>query len=108
MDRISRYILVVGIPTAAIYSVLAPISADSGLSISTLVEGTGYMFLVLGWGCLILQPLAMQYGKRPIYLLSTLGTMVGNHGIFRHISVQPLTAFCIGNDGLGSLLSYNW
>ncbi|KIV92420.1 hypothetical protein PV10_03720 [Exophiala mesophila] len=69
------YILVVGIPTAAIYSILVPISVDSGLSISTLVEGTGYMFLVLGWGCLIMQPLAMNYGKRPIYLLSTLGTV---------------------------------
>ncbi|KIW11188.1 hypothetical protein PV08_10488 [Exophiala spinifera] len=75
MFSLCTYILVVGIASAAIYSVLGPISADSGLSISTLVEGTGYMFLTLGWGCLILQPLAMQYGKRPIYLFSTLGTM---------------------------------
>lgn len=27
-------------------------------------------FLFYGWGCIIWQPLALQYGKRPAYLLS--------------------------------------
>jgi hypothetical protein len=35
------YTLMVGIASAAIYSVLAPISEDTGLSLSTLNEGTG-------------------------------------------------------------------
>ena len=31
---------------------------------------------MFGWGCLVWQPLALQYGKRPAYLLSLLATMV--------------------------------
>ena len=32
------------------------------------------MFLFLGLGCLVFQPLALQYGKRPVYLFSMLAT----------------------------------
>jgi len=35
----------VGIASAAIYSVLEPISEDTGLTIADLNAGTGYMFL---------------------------------------------------------------
>ena len=42
---------------------------------SDLNAGTGYMFLFFGWGCLVWQPLALQYGKRPVYLFSILATM---------------------------------
>lgn len=34
------------------------------------------MFLFFGWGCIIWQPLALQYGKRPVYLFSILATLV--------------------------------
>ena len=30
------------------------------------------MFLFLGWGCLLLQPIALAYGRRGVYLFSTL------------------------------------
>ncbi|ESZ93039.1 hypothetical protein SBOR_6560 [Sclerotinia borealis F-4128] len=75
----SMYTLMVGIASAAIYSVLEPISQDTGLTIDQLNAGTGYMFLFFGWGTLIAQPIALQYGKRPVYLfsmLATLGTML--------------------------------
>jgi len=39
------YTLMVGIASAAIYSVLAPISEDTGLTLADLNAGTGYMFL---------------------------------------------------------------
>jgi MFS family permease len=86
------YTLMVGIASAAIYSVLEPISEDTGLTLNDLNQGTGYakcqhfdhtnganssrfMFLFFGWGCLVWQPLALQYGKRPIYLLSMAATL---------------------------------
>lgn len=70
--------MAVGIASAAIYSILTPISEseETFLSIDDLNKGTGYMFLMFGWGCLICQPLAQQYGKRPMYLFSLLATMV--------------------------------
>ena len=73
---ISMYTIVVGIASAAIYSVFEPISEDTGLSLNDLNSGTGYMFLLFGWGCLVWQPLALQYGKRPVYLFSMLATLV--------------------------------
>ncbi|KAK5170585.1 uncharacterized protein LTR77_005173 [Saxophila tyrrhenica] len=69
------YTLMVGIASAAIYSVLVPISEATTLTLDDLNAGTGYMFLAFGWGCLFWQPLALQYGKRPVYLISILATL---------------------------------
>jgi hypothetical protein len=44
----SMYTLMVGIASAAIYSVLEPISEDTGLTLDQLNAGTGYMFLFFG------------------------------------------------------------
>ncbi|ODV74626.1 uncharacterized protein CYBJADRAFT_171641, partial [Cyberlindnera jadinii NRRL Y-1542] len=38
----------VGIPSAAIYSVLTNISEETGISLGNLNSGTGYMFLFFG------------------------------------------------------------
>lgn len=77
MACMSLFTLASGIASASIYSILIPISADSGLSLDTLNQGTGYMFLFLGLGCLFWQPVAQQYGKRFVYLTSMLLTLVG-------------------------------
>ncbi|KAK3077491.1 hypothetical protein LTS18_010113 [Coniosporium uncinatum] len=69
------YTWMVGIASAAIYSILTPIANDTGLTLNDLNAGTGYMFLFFGWGCLFWQPLALQYGKRPVYLFSILATV---------------------------------
>ncbi|GAB7358070.1 hypothetical protein MBLNU230_g0232t1 [Neophaeotheca triangularis] len=66
------YTLGVGIPTTLHYSVIADITADTGISTAELVQGNGVMFLFLGWGCLLWQPLALTYGRRGVYLISLL------------------------------------
>ncbi|CDO93832.1 unnamed protein product [Kluyveromyces dobzhanskii CBS 2104] len=68
------YTMGVGIPTAAIYSVLNDVSRQTDISLSQLNNATGYLFLFLGIGCFVFQPLALQYGKRPVYVLTMLAT----------------------------------
>ena len=51
----------VGIASAAIYSVLEPIADDTDLTLGDLNAGTGYMFLAFGWGCLVWRTLFTTY-----------------------------------------------
>ncbi|EXJ88082.1 hypothetical protein A1O1_05010 [Capronia coronata CBS 617.96] len=81
------YCLFVGMASAAVYSVLVPLSIDSGLSVADLNAGTGYMFLFFGLGCIVFQPLALQYGKRPVFIFSMLATL----------AIQVWSAYCTTN-----------
>ncbi|KAI7058224.1 MFS general substrate transporter, partial [Hortaea werneckii] len=75
LAMVAVYTLGVGIPTTLHYSVLADITADTGISTTDLVQGNGVMFLFLGWGCLFWQPIALTYGRRGVYLASQLLTV---------------------------------
>ncbi|KAF7554062.1 hypothetical protein G7Z17_g3179 [Cylindrodendrum hubeiense] len=64
------YTIMVAIPSSAVYSIVTPIRKETSLTLANINNGTGIMFLFYGWGCVIWQALALQYGKRPVYLFS--------------------------------------
>ncbi|POS70695.1 major facilitator superfamily transporter [Diaporthe helianthi] len=70
------YTMLLAIPSSAVYSVVTPIRKATGLTLTDLNNGTGIMFLFYGWGCILWQPLALQYGKRPAYLVSLIANIV--------------------------------
>lgn len=78
------YVIATGIAHALQYSLLPNITNDTGISTATLVEGNGLMLLFFGWSCLLWQPLALVYGRRGVYLASTLLT----------VPIMVWTGFC--------------
>ncbi|KAG9649676.1 major facilitator superfamily transporter, partial [Aureobasidium melanogenum] len=70
------YTVMMVFPSAAVYSVAKPISTSTGISITTINRGTGVMFLLYGWSTVFWQAVALQYGKRPIYLISSAASVV--------------------------------
>jgi MFS family permease len=102
------YVFGTGIATSLQYSVLADITADTGISTANLVEGTGVMFLFFGWACLIWQPISLTYGRRGVYLITMLLTiplMVWTaysssspewfaHRVLLGIVVSPIESLC--------------
>ncbi|KAG0648241.1 putative MFS-type transporter [Hyphodiscus hymeniophilus] len=105
----SMYTLMVGIASAAIYSVLEPISEDTGLTLADLNAGTGYMFLFFGIGSKILQGFVgapieslCEISITDIYFAHERGTYMGLYAFMLAGSnfLAPVFAGFI-NDGQG-------
>ncbi len=86
---------------------------------ANLRAGTGYMFLFFGWGCVIWQPLALQYGKRPVYLFSMLATLVRSSpsttrmscGASKNLHIYVASMYLpilSGNSNVVSILQDKW
>jgi hypothetical protein len=85
-------------------SSLSQVADGIGVPLATLNSGAGYLFLLAGWSNLFWQPLALQYGKRPVYIISTIGNLVGNEsGTGGH-----LTDAIIGSHCVDSKYSLHW
>jgi MFS family permease len=70
--NIYLYTFTVGVGATCTYSYLVDISTDTGITLTQLNLGTGFIFLLAGWGNLLWQPLALTVGRRPMYLLSLI------------------------------------
>lgn len=80
-------------------SSLTEVAAGMNVPLGTLNSGAGYLFLLAGWGNLFWQPIALQYGKRPVYIISTIANLVKHHlsvseelfsqHLYRHLRPGP-------------------
>lgn len=54
------------------------IQVSYGATLNQMNITSGLCFLFLGVGCIVLQPLAMKFGRRPVYMLGTILNIIGN------------------------------
>ncbi|WWC70366.1 uncharacterized protein I206_104316 [Kwoniella pini CBS 10737] len=72
------YQFVVNLQAAVLYAIYTPLIEEKGLSLDQLNAGTGYLYLFIGIAAIFTQPLALGYGKRPIYIISTFACALLN------------------------------
>ncbi|CAN6675008.1 protein Hol1p [Trichomonascus vanleenenianus] len=66
------YVFMAAGQSAGLSPALLSMEKDMGISLADLNAGSGYLFLFYGIGCVVLQPLALSFGRRSIFLLSLL------------------------------------
>jgi hypothetical protein len=63
-----RYTLAAALSASSLFAIFLPLSEATGLSLEQLNAGTGFSYFPIGFGPLLLQPLALALGKRPVYV----------------------------------------
>lgn len=94
--------------SALLFSILVPFGEDTGISLNTLNQATGWTFLVAGLMPIVINPLAEIIGKRPIYLGSMLiqaglyawaanlkgGAQWTGNSVVRGVALAPAFTLC--------------
>lgn len=65
---------------AAIQSAFVNIAQDLHVSLQRVSYLVSLFIVILGGGPLFWKPLSDRYGRRPIFLISLIGSLVGNIG----------------------------
>ncbi|KAK4508086.1 hypothetical protein PRZ48_001824 [Zasmidium cellare] len=82
---------------AAIIPVFENIAEDLGTSLTRASYLTSLQIAVLGWAPLFWKPVANRYGRRPVWLISTLGALLFNVGCalsHSYAAMGVCRAFC--------------
>ena len=75
---------------AGIIPAFGPISEALGCSVTRASYLTSLQIAVLGWAPLFWRPIANRYGRRPVWLISTLGSMLFNIGCAKSTTYSSL------------------
>jgi MFS family permease len=63
-----RYTLAAALSASSLFAIFLPLSEATGLTLEQLNSGTGFSYFPIGFGPLLLQPVALAFGKRPVYV----------------------------------------
>ncbi|WWC62615.1 uncharacterized protein I303_105212 [Kwoniella dejecticola CBS 10117] len=66
------YTFAVAVSATSLYSIYGPLSDAIGLTLDELNVGAGYSYWAIGISSCIIQPCAIAFGKRPIFILAAL------------------------------------
>ncbi|KAI6884632.1 MFS general substrate transporter [Hortaea werneckii] len=82
---------------AAIIPTYEDVAEDLGVSIQRASYLTSLQIAILGWAPLFWKPIANRYGRRPVWLISTMGALLFNVGCAlsnTYTAVGVCRAFC--------------
>lgn len=79
------------------------LAAEFDVSLSTFIQGVqGGVIVAIAFGSLIWNALAVKYGKRPVYLITTLGLMITGFwsaaakSFGSLVAARVIQGFCMG------------
>ena len=79
------------------------LAAEFDISLSTFIQGVqGGVIVAIAFGSLVCNALAVKYGKRPVYLATTLGLMVtcfwsaAAKSFGSLVAARAIQGFCMG------------